>query len=111
MVLSSFKTLPELAEAPYALPRSFGATNYVRAWQEARTSVTLTNSIVVTALSLMLNTVLASLAAYGIARFTFRWRAAVRLLFLSGPIPEAIRRRLRARDAANAGAKGIETKP
>lgn len=90
LILSSFKSLPELANSPYGFPRSFATTNYVRAWQEARISVTMPNSIVVTFLSVLINTTLASLAAYGIARFTFRWRSAVRILFMAGlavPIP------------------------
>jgi hypothetical protein len=33
------------------------------------------------------------------------------LLFLSGPIPDALGRRLRARDVARAAAAGVETKP
>lgn len=90
LILNSFKSLPELAQSPYGLPRSFASANYTRAWQEARIAVTLPNSILITIVSVLLNTLMASLAAYGIARFTFRWRMAVRMLFLAGlavPIP------------------------
>jgi raffinose/stachyose/melibiose transport system permease protein len=84
LVLGSFKTVQQFFAAPYGLPVSWTPSNYVRAWQEAAISTTFPNSLIVTVASVVISTILACLAAYGIARFSFRLRFWVRLLFVGG---------------------------
>ncbi len=84
LVLGSFKTVQQFFASPYGLPESWTPTNYVRAWQEAAISTTFPNSLIVTVCSVAISTSLSCLAAYGLARFTFRLRFWMRLLFVGG---------------------------
>jgi raffinose/stachyose/melibiose transport system permease protein len=84
VVLGSFKTVPEFFDKPYGLPKSFDFFNYRKAWDEANLQRATWNSLVSTVLGVLFSTTLACLAAYGIARFNFRFRLAVRLSFIGG---------------------------
>jgi len=84
LVLGSFKTVQQFFASPYGLPEAWTPTNYVRAWQEAAISTTFPNSLIVTVCSVAISTSLSCLAAYGLARFTFRLRFWMRLLFVGG---------------------------
>jgi raffinose/stachyose/melibiose transport system permease protein len=84
VVLGSFKTVPEFFDTPYGLPQAFDGFNYEKAWDEANLQRATWNSLVSTVLGVGISTVLASLAAYGLARFTFRWRMPLRLAFVGG---------------------------
>jgi raffinose/stachyose/melibiose transport system permease protein len=84
VVLGSFKSVNEFFASPYGLPESFGLHNYEKAFAEANLPVALRNSIVSTGLGVAISTVLAGLAAYGLARFRFAGRLATRLLFIGG---------------------------
>jgi raffinose/stachyose/melibiose transport system permease protein len=86
LFLGSFKTVAEFFSSPFGLPHSFGAGNYLRAWREARLSVTLTNSLVATGSAIIVSTALSCLAAYAIAKYRFRGRTLVRMLFVGGLI-------------------------
>ena len=83
-VIASFKDASEFFANPFGLPESWRWQNYVRAWTEAKVAVTLPNSIIVTALSVLASTVLAGLAAYGISRRSRPFAAALYVLFVSG---------------------------
>jgi raffinose/stachyose/melibiose transport system permease protein len=84
VVLGSFKTVNEFFASPYSLPESFGLHNYQKAFEEANLPVALRNSIVSTGLGVAISTLLACLAAYGLARFAFAGRLATRMLFIGG---------------------------
>lgn len=84
VVLGSFKTVNEFFAKPYSLPEAYDLFNYRKAWSEANIQTTLRNSILVTGLSVLFSTILACLAAYGIARFRFNGRMGIRLLFVGG---------------------------
>lgn len=84
VILGSFKTVPEFFDTPYGLPEAFDFFNYEKAWDEANLQRATWNSLVSTVLGVGISTVLASLAAYGLARFTFRWRMPLRLAFVGG---------------------------
>jgi raffinose/stachyose/melibiose transport system permease protein len=84
VVLGSFKTVNEFFASPYGLPESFGLHNYQKAFMEANLPVALRNSLVATGLGVAVSTILAGLAAYGLARFRFAGRLATRLLFVGG---------------------------
>jgi len=83
-VIASFKDVPEFFANPFGLPENWRWQNYVRAWTEAKIAVTLPNSIIVTALSVVASTTLSGLVAYGISRRTRPFAMALYILFVSG---------------------------
>jgi raffinose/stachyose/melibiose transport system permease protein len=83
-VIASFKDVPEFFANPFGLPENWRWQNYVRAWTEAKIAVTLPNSIIVTALSVVASTSLSGLVAYGISRRTRPFAMALYVLFVSG---------------------------
>jgi len=84
MVLASFKTVPEFFGNPYGLPSTWAWDNYTRAWQDAHISITLPNTIIVTALSVVASTFLAALIAYGISRKEKPFAMGLYTLFVAG---------------------------
>lgn len=84
MVLASFKTVPEFFGNPYGLPGTWAWDNYTRAWQDAHISITLPNTIIVTALSVLGSTLLASMIAYGISRKEKPLAMGLYTLFVAG---------------------------
>ena len=84
MVLASFKTVPDFFGNPYGLPSSWAFENYSRAWQEAHVSITLPNTIFVTAFSVLGSVFLASLIAYGLSRKEKPFAMAFYTLFVAG---------------------------
>ena len=86
VVIASFKTIPDFFANPYGLPEEWAWRNYVDAWRDARISVTLTNSVLVTTGAVLASTFLAAMIAYGLSR---RERPLAMLLysfFVSGMI-------------------------
>src|SRR6188768_2207041 len=53
VVLGSFKTVNEFFASPYSLPESFGLHNYEKAFAEANLPVAVRNSIISTALGVL----------------------------------------------------------
>jgi raffinose/stachyose/melibiose transport system permease protein len=84
MVLASFKTVPEFFGNPYGLPGTWAWDNYTRAWQDAHISITLPNTIIVTAVSVFGSTFLAALIAYGISRKEKPFAMGLYTLFVAG---------------------------
>jgi raffinose/stachyose/melibiose transport system permease protein len=84
VVLGSFKTVDQFFDKPYGLPESFDFFNYRKAWDEANIQTTLRNSMIATVVGVIVSTTLACLAAYGLARFAFRGRLGIRMLFVGG---------------------------
>jgi raffinose/stachyose/melibiose transport system permease protein len=84
VVLGSFKTVPEFFDKPYGLPQAFDFFNYRKAWDEANLQRATWNSFLSTVLGVLISTGLSCLAAYGLARFHFRGRLALRLTFIGG---------------------------
>lgn len=84
VVLGSFKTVPEFFDRPYGLPEAFDPFNYQKAWHEANLQRATLNSLISTVLGVSISTVLACLAAYGLARFNFPLRMPLRLAFVGG---------------------------
>ena len=68
MFFASFKSVADFFGNPYGLPTEWKLDNYTRAWEEAHVSITLPNTVFVTACSVIGSTALASLIAYGISR-------------------------------------------
>ncbi len=84
VVLGSFKTVDQFFDKPYSLPKAFDLFNYRKAWHEASIQSSLRNSVIATVVGVLVSTVLACLASYGLARFRFRGRLGIRMLFVGG---------------------------
>lgn len=84
VVFGSFKTVDEFFSNPYGLPNSFDFFNYRKAWHEANLQIALRNSAAATVIGVAVSTALACLASYGLARFRFSGRLAIRMIFVGG---------------------------
>ncbi|MGE5574480.1 MAG: carbohydrate ABC transporter permease [Bacteroidota bacterium] len=84
MVVTAFKTTREIFFAPFALPSRWNLANFAIVWQRANFPVYMKNSLVVTGTSVVLIGFVASLAAYALARYRFRWNGALYIYFLAG---------------------------
>jgi len=84
MLISSFKTNAEIFTSPFALPHGFSLANAEKVWTDTNFVRYLANSIGVTAASIVLIVIFATMAAYAIARYEFRGNALILMFFLSG---------------------------
>ncbi|CCN73618.1 carbohydrate ABC transporter permease [Vibrio nigripulchritudo] len=84
MVLSGFKTNPEIFSTPFSLPNSFNLDNFKVIWHETDVPRYFLNSIIVTLLSVVFLLTTGTMAAYAIARYRFSGSLMVSLFFLSG---------------------------
>jgi raffinose/stachyose/melibiose transport system permease protein len=84
LIVASFKTIPEIFANPYGLPEQWQWENYTRAWHEARISITLVNSIIVTSTSVLASTFLAAMIGYGLNRKEKPLAMVLYTLFVSG---------------------------
>ncbi|MCT9930909.1 carbohydrate ABC transporter permease [Planotetraspora sp. A-T 1434] len=83
--LGAFKTNTELfGDNPLALPQHFGWDAWGRAWAKAHIGLYMVNTIKVVAISTFLTMLFGSMAAYVLARYTFRGNRLIYLLFVSG---------------------------
>jgi N-acetylglucosamine transport system permease protein len=82
--LASVKQNSEFYGNPWALPASFYWQNFVDAWNSASMGSYMLNSVLVTALSLVLLLVIALPAAYCLARFQFRGSRFLNTCFMAG---------------------------
>lgn len=77
VVLGSLKTTRELFDSPFSLPSSPSLKNYTEAVGGQDLGTAFANSAIVTGISVPLTLMLASLAAYGIARVPGRRMAVI----------------------------------
>ncbi|SEE64498.1 carbohydrate ABC transporter permease [Ruania alba] len=84
LLVSAFKPNLEIFANPFALPESFGFSNFVAAWSRAQLGTALSNSLLITGSSLVLSLALAIPAAYGLARARGRLGTAIERLFSLG---------------------------
>lgn len=84
MVLAAFKTTGEIYASPFALPKAWSLTNLHTIWRETAFPRYLANSLLVTVSSVSLILTVSYMAAYALARYSFRGNALVYLFFLSG---------------------------
>ena len=84
MVLSGFKTTPEIFMSPFSLPKKFNIENFQVIWETSNVPRYFLNSIIVTVSSIALLLITGTMAAYAISRYKFRGALMVSLFFLSG---------------------------
>jgi N-acetylglucosamine transport system permease protein len=84
MVMTSFKTDPEILFSPWKFPDTLQWNNFSRAWNEAHIGRYFINSLIVIVPSLAGTLLVSSMAAYVLARFEFPGRRALYYLFMAG---------------------------
>jgi len=68
LVLNSLKPAAQIVQNPLAWPETFRWDNFSRAWEDARFSQTMLNSVILTATTIVLVCTTSSLTAYVLAR-------------------------------------------
>ncbi len=84
MVSGSLKRLPEILLHPWELPSSPQWQNYPNAWFEGRLGLYFLNTIVVSGTSVVLIVIISSLAAFGFARYRFRFDQFLFYMIIGG---------------------------
>jgi len=84
LIFSSFKTDQEIFFGPWALPESLQWNNFARAWSDARIGEYFINTLLVIVPAIFLTLLVASMAAYVIARFPFPGNRVLFYFFLAG---------------------------
>ena len=84
MLLTAFKSTPEIFRNPFGLPESWSLATFENVWRRANFGLFLRNSLLITGGSALLLLATAAPAAYALARYTFRLRGALFLFFLAG---------------------------
>jgi raffinose/stachyose/melibiose transport system permease protein len=79
MVLASFKSNSEIVTNVWGLPATLQWENYVNAWESAKLGYALLNSVLVSAGTVILVTLL---AGFAFAKLQFRYALAIFLLFV-----------------------------
>ena len=82
-IYTSFKTAREFYANPWALPRQIQFSNYMNAFKKAKMGDYFLNSVIITALTLLVGTVLSIATAYVIARFKNRYTKFLKNLFMA----------------------------
>lgn len=83
-VISSFKTSGEIIRRPFGLPEALQLINYRNAWVGANMGDYFLNSVIVTALSMLLLVFLAIPTSYVLTRFSFKLRGVLNLVMMAG---------------------------
>lgn len=84
MVLTAFKSTPEIFRNPFGLPDSWALDGFRNVWRRANFGTYLRNSLLITGASALLLLATAAPAAYALARYSFKLRGALFLFFLAG---------------------------
>lgn len=84
LFISSFKSNEEFFSRPFGLPSAWHWDSFSRAWKIADMGTSMLNSVIVTALSLVVTLAAGALAAFVLSRFQFRLKMLVMGIFLLG---------------------------
>lgn len=82
--MASIKENSEFYGNPWARPAGFYIQNFADAWGKARMGEYMLNSVLVTALALLILLVVALPAAYVLSRFEFKGRKFLNVMFMGG---------------------------
>lgn len=82
--MTSLKPSREIFLAPFHPPAAPTWVNYEKAWRTAHFGEYFANSVGITTVVVAATLLLASMASYAIARFSFRGARAIHFLFLAG---------------------------
>lgn len=82
--MASLKENEQFYGSPWTLPNGLHFENFVQAWTEAEMGSYMVNSVIVTALGILLLIVISLPAAYVLARFKFKGSKFWNILFMAG---------------------------
>ncbi len=88
-VISSFKTAGELMLRPWSMPATAQFKNYADAWRLGNFETYFMNSIIITAVSLLLMILFSAMAAFGLSHYRTRLNHATLLYLLFGQMISA----------------------
>jgi multiple sugar transport system permease protein len=83
-VYQSFRPYGETAAAPVALPQTLTLENYVNAWNQAELPYYYLNTLIVAVPAVILTLLIASMVAFALTRFRFRFNLPLLMLFTAG---------------------------
>lgn len=83
-LLSSIKTKIEIFTDPFALPATPMFSNYAEAWKNANMGRYMFNSFVQAGATVIVLGIVASMAAYALSRFDFKFNGILMIFFLLG---------------------------
>ena len=83
-IISSLKTKLDIFSDPFALPRNPQWSNYVIAWKDANMSAYFINSVIQSGSTVILTSLISTMAAYALARFDFKLNKVLVLVFMLG---------------------------
>lgn len=81
---NSFKTMPEIMQSAFALPKSINLDNYTKIWMSGRFPRYYLNSILVSTVSVLGIAAFSTMAGYVFSRIRFRMREVLFYFFLGG---------------------------
>jgi len=82
--LSAFKTNAEIISSPWNLPTEWQWENFKRAWYDTHFYRYFINSVIYTAISATLGTLISAMAAYVLSRYKFKGNRLVYMYFVLG---------------------------
>ena len=83
-VYQSFRPYGETAAAPVALPQTLTVENYLNAWNQAELPYYYLNTLIVAVPAVILTLLVASMVAFALTRFRFRFNLPLLMLFTAG---------------------------
>ncbi|MFP4589129.1 MAG: carbohydrate ABC transporter permease [Candidatus Bipolaricaulota bacterium] len=86
MYSASFRETRDIFQKPLAFPTQFNLSNYVDVLAETNFLLYLTNSVLITGVSILASLLLGTLAAYALARYSFVISGPLYVVFLFGLI-------------------------
>ena len=85
MILTSLKSQGDIiSRGVFALPKKIVLKNFIRAWDTGQFSVFYRNSFLISVVKVPAGIFVASMAAYPLAKYTFRLKDSLFLFFLAG---------------------------
>jgi raffinose/stachyose/melibiose transport system permease protein len=84
LIVNTFKTMPQITASPVTLPKELHFDAYVRAWKQAHLGDYYRNSVIISAVSVVLSVSISSLAAYAFARLRFLGKQPLFFFLLAG---------------------------
>ncbi|MEG2082128.1 MAG: carbohydrate ABC transporter permease [Oscillospiraceae bacterium] len=82
--MSSIKQNSEFYGNPWTLPEGFYFQNFIDAWSKARMGEFMLNSVMTTAMAIVILLVVALPAAYALSRFEFKGKKILNTMFMGG---------------------------
>jgi len=82
VIMSSFKTNAQILSNPFSLPTKIIFNGYAQAWKMCNFSIITVNSFIVSMTSMIASLVIFAMAAYVIAKYNFKGKNILYLLFV-----------------------------